>query len=263
MLINKLIERAFVLATFLTPALYSQPSFPPVFYGTTEPAICDPRNSRLFRNITSNITEYCSSPNTWSALAGSTGVSSLNSLTGALSITAGTGINVNAASPNIQVVNSGVLSLNTLTGALSLVAGASNILTVSSVGSTITIEFGPNTAWSSYTPTVSVITGAGSISGTSIKIANYLKIGKTVFVRVSFTTVVTGIVTAIGCTLPYNTLDIYEMFAGIAQGTSSDAPANVTMNTISQVALYLTAPNVSSFNLATGTYEFQGVYESQ
>lgn len=50
-----------------------QPSQPPTFSGTTDPASCSPLSSRLFRNTTSNTTKYCSATNTWTAFITSSG----------------------------------------------------------------------------------------------------------------------------------------------------------------------------------------------
>lgn len=43
------------------------------FSGATDPAQCNPRTSRLFRNTTSNTTKYCSTTNTWTAVSSGTG----------------------------------------------------------------------------------------------------------------------------------------------------------------------------------------------
>lgn len=74
---------------------------------------------------------------TWAPSSG--GVSSLNSLTGGLSITAGTGISVTPSGSSIAIANTAtpVSSLNTLTGAVTLAAGTGITLTPS--GNTITV----------------------------------------------------------------------------------------------------------------------------
>lgn len=72
----------------------------------------------------------------WTTL---TYVSSLNSLTGALTLVAGTNITITPSGSNITIAaaGAGVSSMNSLTGALSIVAGAN--VTVTPSGSTITI----------------------------------------------------------------------------------------------------------------------------
>jgi hypothetical protein len=65
------------------------------------------------------------------------GVTSVNGYTGAVTISAGTGIGVSGSSGTITVSNSGVTSLNSLTGGLNIVAGSN--ITVTPSGSNITI----------------------------------------------------------------------------------------------------------------------------
>ncbi len=67
----------------------------------------------------------------------SNAVTSLNSLTGALTLVAGTGVSVTPSGSNITIANTGVTALNTKTGAVVLVAGSNITLTPS--GQNITI----------------------------------------------------------------------------------------------------------------------------
>lgn len=71
-----------------------------------------------------------------------TGVLSLNSLTGALSITAGAGISVTPSNPNIAIANTGVLAItsngsNPISGTVNLAAGSGVTLSPSGQGITI------------------------------------------------------------------------------------------------------------------------------
>jgi hypothetical protein len=87
------------------------------------------------------------------------GVTSVNSYTGAVTISAGTGIGVSGSSGTITVSNSGVTSLNSLTGGLNIVAGSN--ITVTPSGSNITISA---SGGGSGTVT-SVATGTGLTGG--------------------------------------------------------------------------------------------------
>lgn len=65
------------------------------------------------------------------------GVTALNSLTGSVSVAAGTGIGVMASGSSVTVSNTGVTDMNGLTGSLSIVNGGG--ITVTAMGSTITL----------------------------------------------------------------------------------------------------------------------------
>jgi hypothetical protein len=81
------------------------------------------------------------------------GVTSVNGYTGAVTISAGTGIGVSGSSGTVTVSNSGVTSLNSLTGGLNIVAGSN--ITVTPSGSNITID----ASGGSYAPTLNDQTG--------------------------------------------------------------------------------------------------------
>jgi uncharacterized protein (DUF2345 family) len=96
----------------------------------------------LFGADGSTETRFLSEAGSWLTPAtGSSGVTSLNSLTGGLSITAGSNITVTPSGNTIEIAasgGSGVSSLNSLTGALSITAGAN--ITVTPSGSSVEIS---------------------------------------------------------------------------------------------------------------------------
>lgn len=66
------------------------------------------------------------SPGTWADAGSSSGVSSLDSITGAVTLSSGGGITIADNTPgagNIRLTNSGVTALDSITGGVSLVAG--------------------------------------------------------------------------------------------------------------------------------------------
>lgn len=101
--------------------------------------------------------------------SGTGGVASLNALTGALAITPGTGISVTPSGTNISIAATGgpgVTSMNTLTGALAITAGTG--ITVTPSGSNISIAA---TGGGAGVSSLNTLTGALSITaGTGISV---------------------------------------------------------------------------------------------
>ena len=118
-------------------------------------------------------------------IGGGSGVTSLNSLTGGLSIVAGSGISVTPSGSSITIDNtspgsSGVASLNTQTGAVGLTSANTSTLAVGSTGAgnvqlSVPVGAGGVASLNSLTGGLSIVAGSGisvTPSGSSITINN-------------------------------------------------------------------------------------------
>lgn len=122
--------------------------------------------------------------------SGAAGVTSVNGLTGAVIVTAGTAIGVAVSGQDVVVTNDGVTSLNSLSGALSLIAGTG--ITVTPSGSNITLastggSFTPVTI-TGATGTVNIDWSAGNnwiidLSGNIIITCSNMQAGQSILLR--------------------------------------------------------------------------------
>lgn len=128
--------------------------------------------------VNGQVLVYNASLGVWQnqTVAGGGGVSSLNGLTGALSLAAGSGIGVTPSGTTITLANAGVLSLQGSTGALTLSAGGGISiagLTITNAGVTSAVAgtgISVNAATGAVTFTNSGVTSA--VAGTGITLSS-------------------------------------------------------------------------------------------
>ncbi len=97
--------------------------------------------------------------NAWGACAaGGAGVTTVNSLNGAVTVAAGTAMTVTSAASTVTITNNGVTAVNSIKGATTIAAGTA--IGVTSSGSTVTIA-------NNGVATVNSISGATILAGAS------------------------------------------------------------------------------------------------
>jgi ribulose-5-phosphate 4-epimerase/fuculose-1-phosphate aldolase len=168
-------------------------------------------NSAAGFRLNSGNLQWSNNLSTWNNFTAITAVNSLNGLTGAVTIAAGTGISVGTGGSTITITNTGVTSLQGSTGAITLVAGTGvNItgLTISigqPVGTSNSPTFatvfattfdstatGGTSAFTTNSGTM-IITGAGDINSATFVNTNAYKIGGTIVINNAGTFVGAGV----------------------------------------------------------------------